>query len=442
MDSTAIKKSYKIDKNDVYHRIRANVVGTKLIQSNGFGNNYVEYYIKIETDYAKWTLQKRYDDMNKLNSKLIEKIPEIKNFFPPRRFFMSKDDIISERIKLFNKYFNYLFSEINIFLVDEILNFILIKSEILLLFIKKYSMFNVDENSEIFISLKKAYNILNDSEEKKDKAKERLRETREIHIPMINEILNNFENESNYYRSILKYENKRQVSFDWEEKPSQTPNLFVIREFLHNLSEKSENKMEIIKTFEDFFREGVKQIKFTSKEIKLLYIGEENNGEENEYFSKTSFLNSKKRKKISNDFKYHSSFEFFKPDDAHNSIDDIDFYSHKVNGLFYIIGNYSKNIILSIGCLDLLNRLIDPEYNAEADVYLNIFKSLKIEEYKALNLNKMIKSNIGGDKANIKAMKLLKYIFNDKSRDKYKRIIMEDDMVYKQYINYINKFFE
>ena len=37
-------------------------------------------------------------------------------------------------------------------------------------------------------------------------------------------------------------------------------------------------------------------------------------------------------------------------------------------------------------------------------------------------------------------MKLLKFIFNDKNIDEFKRNIIEDDLVYKQYINYINKF--
>ena len=30
----------------------------------------------------------------------------------------------------------------------------------------------------------------------------------------------------------------------------------------------------------------------------------------------------------------------------------------------------------------------------------------------------------------------------DKSRDEYKRTLMEDDLVYKQYLNYLNKFID
>ena len=40
----------------------------------------------------------------------------------------------------------------------------------------------------------------------------------------------------------------------------------------------------------------------------------------------------------------------------------------------------------------------------------------------------------------MKAMKLLKLIFSESNDDKYERTIMKDDMVYKQYHNFLNKF--
>ena len=127
MEITASKKIYKLNKNNRYYRIRANVIGSKLIHLSGFHSDYVEYYIKIETDYANWTLKKRYEDISKLNNKLKEIIPEINKLFPPKRIFKSIDSIIGERIKLFNIYFNYLFCNINIFLIEEIMTFISLK---------------------------------------------------------------------------------------------------------------------------------------------------------------------------------------------------------------------------------------------------------------------------------------------------------------------------
>ena len=437
MDSTAVIKDYKINKNSQFFRIRANIIGSKLIHASGFHSDYAEYSLKIETDYAKWTLKKRYDEFNKLNSKLIDRIPEMKKLFPPKRLFKSTDELICERIKSFTKYFNYLFCNINIFLIDELLSFISLKREIVLLFIKKYNMLNISEENEVLVSLKNAYNRLGELEEKKIQNSRKNQNN--------DEILNILEDEKNYYNSILKYEKKRQISFSWDEPPDQTPNLFVVKEFLNNLSEKTENKTKIIQSFENFFKNEGKWIRLSSKEINILYLGEEGVDEETkQYLSKTSY-DSKKRKKISSDYKYHSSFEFIGLEDdilSNKDYDDCSSNNNAINGIFYIIGNYQKNIILSIGVLDLLIKLIDTEINPDAEIYINIFKSLEIENYKMLNLNTIIKLNIGGDKTNFKAMKLLKLIFNDKNRDDYKRIIMEDDIVYKQYINYLNKFIE
>ena len=409
MDSTALDNKYKINKNSRYYRIRANITGSKLIHLSGFHSDYAEYYIRIETDYAKWTLKKRYEEISKLNSTLSTIIPELKKIFPPKRFFKSTDDIISERIKAFTKYFSYIFSNINIFLIEDFIHFINLKKEILLLFIKKYNMLNITDDNEVYSSLKNAYN------------------------------------------KLLKYEAKRQISFSWDEPPQQTPNLFVIQEFLNNLNEKSENKTEIIQTFENFLKNEGKPIKLTSKEIMFLYIGEEDEEDiAKEILSKTTY-ETKKRKKISSDFKYHTSSEFFDiNDDSFNSSfndEEEDSYylsnSHnKIHGLFYIIGNYQKNIILSTGVLDLIDKLIDTEYNPDSEIYINIFKSCDIEHYKLLNLNTILKFNIGGDKTNLKAMKLLKLIFYDKTREQYKKIIIGDNAVYKQYINYLNKFIE
>ena len=85
---------------------------------------------------------------------------------------------------------------------------------------------------------------------------------------------------------------------------------------------------------------------------------------------------------------------------------------------------------------------MDTEYNPDAEIYINVFKSCEIKDYKMLNLNKIIKSNIGGDKTNLKAMKLLKLMFHDKNKNDIKRTIIEDNEVFKQYNNYLNKFIE
>ena len=73
-------------------------------------------------------------------------------------------------------------------------------------------------------------------------------------------------------------------------------------------------------------------------------------------------------------------------------------------------------------------------------MYINVFKSMKVFEFNYMKLNNIIKNNIGGNKTNVKAMKLLSLIFNDKKLVKYIREIITDDNVYKQYKNYVNNF--
>ena len=70
--------------------------------------------------------------------------------------------------------------------------------------------------------------------------------------------------------------------------PDQTKKLFVVTEFLNNFFEKTENKTKIIQSSEKFFKnDGL-----TSKEINLLYLGEEGvDKKTKEYLSKTSYEN-------------------------------------------------------------------------------------------------------------------------------------------------------
>ncbi len=432
MDSTVQVKDYKINKNKYYIRIKGSIVGSKLIHLGGFHSDYAEYHLKIETNYADWTVVKKYDDFSKLHTKLTVLIPEIKKLFPPKRIFMSKDSKIGERIKSFNKYFQFLFNNINIFLIEDVLKFISLKKEIIILFIKKYIMLKIEDNDIIFQSLKEAYN----------RAEQNLDKNRRSSSGIISVL----EDNTNYYESILNYEMKRQISFNWNESPNTTPNLIVIKEFLYNLYEKSENKAEILENFQNFFKKDSKCLKLSSKEIKYLYTGEIED-DTKERLNKTDFIPTKK-KKISSDFKYHLSSEFFDSDDEDKDkdtnvkdVEEDDNQNIKIKGLFYIIGNSNKNIILTIGALDLLIKLIDTEYNTDAELYIKKFKECNIQQYKMLNLNDIIKSNIGGNKTIQNAMKLLQLIFGDKTNNKYKDIIFKDDIVYKQYINY-NKYNE
>ena len=437
---------YYISKKSRLYRLKANIIGSKLIHKSGFHNDYVEYYILIETDYTKWQLKKRYEDFYKLNSKLELIIPETKNFFPQKRLFKSSDKTVRERIKCFNDYLSYICCNINIFLIDDLMNFIAIKKEIIQLFLNKYSMLNFNEENDVLKSIKNAYKRLKLKEEKQSMEKRQ----RDNFLNKINSIKNetNLSKINNYYESILQYEIQRQSGFDWDEPIYITPKLFVIKEFLTNLNENFENNMDILITFEKFLNKDNKWINFSQNEIRVLFIGEEATNKVNKEIK--DFFNNidvnKRSKKIAGDFKFHSFFEFIeKQEDFETMFSDVEAfyklnYDNKVNGLFSIIGNYKNNTILSVGAMNLLDKLIDPEYNPDAELYINEFRSYDIQQYSLLNLNNIIKNNIGGNINNMKALKLLKLIFYENNKDKYERIIMKDDIVYKQYLNYLEKF--
>ena len=437
---------YYISKKSRLYRLKANIIGSKLIHKSGFHNDYVEYYILIETDYTKWQLKKRYEDFYKLNSKLELIIPEVKNFFPQKRLFKSSDKTVRERIKCFNDYLSYICCNINIFLIDDFMNFISMKKEIIQLFLNKYSMLNFNEENDVLKSIKNAYKRLKLKEEKQSMEKRQ----RDNFLNKINSIKNetNLSKINNYYESILQYEIQRQSGFDWDEPIYITPKLFVIKEFLTNLNENFENNMDILITFEKFLNKDNKWINFSQNEIRVLFIGEEATNKVNKEIK--DFFNNidvnKRSKKIAGDFKFHSFFEFIeKQEDFETMFSDVEAfyklnYDNKVNGLFSIIGNYKNNTILSVGAMNLLDKLIDPEYNPDAELYINEFRSYDIQQYSLLNLNNIIKNNIGGNINNMKALKLLKLIFYENNKDKYERIIMKDDIVYKQYLNYLEKF--
>jgi hypothetical protein len=437
---------YYISKKSRLYRLKANIIGSKLIHKSGFHNDYVEYYILIETDYTKWQLKKRYEDFYKLNSKLELIIPELKNFFPQKRLFKSSDKTVRERIKCFNDYLSYICCNINIFLIDDFINFISIKKEIIQLFLNKYSMLNFNEENDVLISLKNTYKRLKQKDERQSMEKRQ----RDNYLNKINSIKieTNLSKINNYYESILQYETQRQSGFDWDEPIYITPKLFVIKEFLTNLNENFENNMDILITFEKFLNKDNKWINFSQNEIRVLFIGEEGTNKVNKEIK--DFFNNldvnKRSKKIAGDFKFHSFFEFIeKQEDFETMFSDVEGfyklnYDNKINGLFSIIRNYKNNTILSVGAMNLLDKLIDTEYNPDAEFYINEFRSYDIQQYSMLNLNNIIKNNIGGNINNMKALKLLKLIFYENNKDKYERIIMKDDIVYKQYLNYLEKF--
>ena len=292
-------------------------------------------------------------------------------------------------------------------------------------------MLKISEENYIYSSLKEAFNKKNNKPNYQNTS---------------NEEIISYLNNDNYYNSILEYEKKRQISFDWDEPSSVTPNTFVVREFLHNLSEKIENKLDIIQNFENFMKKDNKWIKLNKNEILELFIGYDEDSEPSVGQSELSRRRTYE-KQAHEEIKYNLFNWFDNAKKSKSKIFDIDEEDEeneqiKIQGLFQQIGDYGKNVFCSVGSLDLLEKLLNTEYNPDYEIYISIFKNMKIYEFNYMKLNNIIKNNIGGNKTTVKAMKLLSLIFSDKRLEKYKNEIITDDNVYKQYTNYINNFSE
>ena len=408
-----------------FYRIKAKITGYSLIHLSGFNNDYVEYTITVRTDYGNWYFKKRYEEFAKLNNELINKIPEINDFFPPKRVFKNSESTIKERIKYFNKYLKFILNKINIFLFNDILHFICLDLGILGLIIKKYNMLKINlEEDYIYESLTEIF-------EKYKLERNGKKDDDDF----------SYLNSDNYYESIFGYEKDRQNSFDWDEIQSISPSSFVIREFLYNLCEENANKDDIIQTFESFLQKRRKWVNFSTKDITELFLGFDEPLEENTKENNKSVVQEKKS---------ISLFQWFNesPKEKDNINDDLsesdsdDKDEIKIPGLLQQIGDYKNNIFSAMGSLNLLEKLLNDQYNPDYDKYLNIFKNLKIYEFNYMKLNDIIKNNVGGNKTNIKAIKILSIIFSDKKFEKYQKEIIKDESVYNEYINFLNNSFE
>ena len=479
-------------------KISAKVTGRKLID-NG---KYTEYNIFISTEFNEWNIQKRYSEFDALNQSLIRKIPEINQYFPPKRFFKNSEETIDERVKYFNTYLHKLFNNYDIFLFDEVIDFISIDKKILELAISKHTMGNKDkENQPIYDSVKKSiahltknekFSSFDDNEEQKDinilenkiKSNENLSRKRkestissnlninlEINAKNNNDNIskNNTntyntedfeENSTNYFSSLLEYESSKKSS---EDLSNESPLNKIVEELLKNLNQKNDNKTAIIKSFEEFLKKDNTWPDFSQNQIIKLYTGVKNyknlNGKNKEKGNQNSQNESTVRRAVTskiingkiqknnknvrksfgrqtindNDSLSYSDCPSSESDDDSDDINRND-NTNNLYGLFALIGNYEKNELLAANCLDLLVKLLSKEYNPIADFYVDIFKKRRLLDYNSMKLDDIIRSNIGGAKSVLNAMKILYILFKDNLRfDKHKEEIVKNEVALKKY---------
>lgn len=471
------------------------VISYKRININGV---VIKYVFKITTPYNKWFIEKRYSEIKTIFEKIVPKYKNLKfPSFPPKRLFSTKESTITERKNKFDEIFLFILNNIDILTSPELIKFLSIEKTIIILYMKNCILINENkyENYDFINSIslknKKKMNYKNikykknpkndsncedkkkgeknsgnnnntiryidednindnDNEDKdlfncnqgenwiniKDQKTEKAKK-----VLKMSNIIDEMVNSTNYFicfeeykLSSGKFNSRSQVSFH------------IVREFLRNLEVHSSHRCEIIKDFMDYMKYNKKWKKFNNNEITALFIGI--NKEEcledyyllyNDYFHEKKI--SKNEKNSTKSFLYDRSTLSSTPDSINKSEDicnlnNFDDYKIQLHGLLSIIGQFNSNYYGSKYSLVFLSKLFENQFNPEVDLYVSIFRNLKIEYILQMNLIDLAKMNnysnqklcfdilriyLGNEKEDIQIKKLNKLNFDKLSIDNFLR---------------------
>lgn len=300
--------------------------------------NYTKYIYTINTLFTQWTIEKRYSDFEKLHKELKkhheQDVPEL-----PSKIFWKKnsEDKVTKRSQELEVYLDKLLSQIAILFSIAFIQFINIDEDTLRLIKKTKSFFDYHDKS-----LKKHTSTSISDHSFKGKSADTSSES------------NSFNFSDNVYNELFKFNRRKSISYDGQTR--------VIEEFLKDLEENKESQVEIVNAFEEFFDDQTEEL-FSYKEILLLLRGN---------------MHQK------NVFK-----------DNHSKSADNLRLKKPVNGVLYHIGNYSKNLLGSLACLQFLLKLIRFDENYDSERYVKILKSIEIKYLSMMKLNEIVKSSHG-----------------------------------------------
>ncbi len=370
-------------------KINARVISTKLKINNGIlSSNYILYVIKVNTPYKSWYIQKRYSDFENLNNS-IPKDYEIDKLIPPKRLFKNSDSTIQERKKKFNNYLYFLLNNLDVLKNKELIKFFKIDEEIIDLYLINSSMISneyaLKQNNFLCQSFKK------------------------------NNLSNSLKlNEDNYF---ILFEDFHTSSEELKDK-TQIGKL-VIEEFLKNLDLKIENMDKIVKTFLSYMRYNNKWKKLYKEEIKELFIGANIKNNSND----DTIINYSNQETQNSTLNSDSSFII----DNYESMNP-----SYVRGLFFHIGNYYKNYLGSVSCLNLLYDLLNIEKNPDAEKYIKIFKNCKIEYFELMNLIELSKTkHYSNEKICFDLIRIYFNIINDDIECIYNKYGIDKQFIYR-----------
>lgn len=354
-----------------------------------FNKNYALYEIKFFTRYKTWTLYKRYSQFLELRDKLASK--KIKNLpkLPPKLYF-SNDQKLSERQLGLEDFLNDLFRNVNILRYPEIIEFIKCPKEII-----DILSYNIDYLNMINMNSSSIINTTDNNLYYKGR----------VTISRNSSTSKNENDKNNFYCSLARMnlsndnDKKNVRKSEYNEEKEITHGGIVIQEFLRNLIDTPYNKTELLYQFEYFLLNRDNEESKSNSSFKWYFLSE------NEI---KTFLNG-----------FYSNI------------------SHtKINGFLYHCGNIINNKIASEQCLEFLKKLLNEDYNPQADLFLRVFKKCDINDIIQMELDKHIINNTNSVRIDA-FMILYKYIENDKNYEDEIKQILRNEKAEKMFLQWI-----
>ena len=354
-----------------------------------FNKNYALYEIKFFTRYKTWTLYKRYSQFLELRDKLASK--KIKNLpkLPPKLYF-SNDQKLSERQLGLEDFLNDLFRNVNILRYPEIIEFIQCPKEII-----DILSYNIDYLNMINMNSSSIINTTDNNLYYKGR----------VTISRNSSTSKNENDKNNFYCSLARMnlsndnDKKNVRTSEYNEEKEITHGGIVIQEFLRNLIDTPYNKTELLYQFEYFLLNRDNEESKSNSSFKWYFLSE------NEI---KTFLNG-----------FYSNI------------------SHtKINGFLYHCGNIINNKIASEQCLEFLKKLLNEDYNPQADLFLRVFKKCDINDIIQMELDKHIINNTNSVRIDA-FMILYKYIENDKNYEDEIKQILRNEKAEKMFLQLI-----
>ena len=319
-----------------------------------FNKSYALYHIKFFTRYKAWSVKKRYSQFIELRDKLLLK--KIKNIpkLPPKLYFTNEQKLTERQLGL-EEFLNELFKNVNILRYPEIIDFIKCPKEIL-----NILTYNMDYLNMINLNSSSIINTTDNNLYYKGRVtiSNINRNNSDSHI--------NKNDKDNFYCSLAKMnlnnnnnnnrkndKNNIEENDALEEEEEISHGKIIIQEFLRNLMRTPYNKTELLYQFEYF----------------LLNKNNEEDKSDSEF--KWYFLTEDEIKIFFNGFYSNISHT-------------------KINGFLYHCGNMLNNKIAAEQCLEFLKKLLNDDYNPQADTFLKIYKNCNINDIIHIQLDKHI----------------------------------------------------